>query len=801
MIEIKQKQIIIDGKPELLMVGEIHYFRTPRDQWENRIEQLKESGCNAVSSYIPWIVHEEFYRDIDLEGRQFPEHDLEAFIDLANDHDLYFFVRPGPFIMAEMKNDGIPYWLYEKYPEVIPVTWYGNQATTVTLDYLAPDFLKEVKRWYEAVFKVVVPRLHDHGGNVIAIQLDNEIGMLSWVSNNPDLTDHVLEQFKQYLIKSYNKNILTERYPFIEESFDTFKQEIRAPKHVNPLDLHKDLGYYMRQRFSEYVRILREFAESCGVSGVPFMVNIHGTGGGRGFTYPIGISQLYESYTQETGYISGSDHYFGNLDMTTFQDLYLINGMMDAVHLDDQPLTSAEFNCGDGNFGETLTGRYDPSAADLKTRMSIAQGNRLLNYYLMTGGYNRKLQRSMSDGNDRIATTGERHGFAAPISPEGEKNYTFDRMATSIKRMLAVKDKLAVMNEEHDDLHFAFIPDYYMTEYHYPDSDIEKAFVGNLTSNRAHASWELLARSIILSGYRFTGIDIQNRPIDVKDAGVLVVPSAKYMSEVIQDKLVAFIAEGGRALFYGELPRYDMEGRPCGKLIQALGVTFEKNHEANQHFYLSVQRVDDANQKELRTHFAQGFTLNGQLPLIKITDTNHYAGFKTQIKKGHVTVLTTPYKADLEFFRNILEDLGVKPGLTHDYQNHGIFTTSVRDKDERFIHILNLEAYEKKYHLLEHERMLFDGELLTLEGYEGVMLPIDININEATCIHYSTCEIISYDSKHVTFDTKSKDVKIKMTTTNKVSVSPEINKKQEDNNYIFTLKNNKEVETLTVYFE
>ncbi|WP_255349942.1 beta-galactosidase [Halolactibacillus sp. JCM 19043] len=122
MIEIKQKQIIIDGKPELLMVGEIHYFRTPRDQWGNRIEQLKESGCNAVSSYIPWVVHEELYGDIDLEGRQFPEHDLKAFIDLANDHDLYFFVRPGPFIMAEMKNDGIPYWLYEKYPEVIPIT-------------------------------------------------------------------------------------------------------------------------------------------------------------------------------------------------------------------------------------------------------------------------------------------------------------------------------------------------------------------------------------------------------------------------------------------------------------------------------------------------------------------------------------------------------------------------------------------------------------------------------------------------------------------------------------------------------
>src|SRR5699024_1742991 len=103
-------------------------------------------------------------------------------------------------------------------------------------------------------------------------------------------------------------------------------------------------------------------------------------------------------YTQEDGYLSGSDHYFGNLDMETFQDLYLINGFMDAVHLDDQPLTSVEFNCGDGNFGENYGGRYDPSAADLKTRMSVAQGNRLINYYLFSGGKNQRMDLSLNDG-------------------------------------------------------------------------------------------------------------------------------------------------------------------------------------------------------------------------------------------------------------------------------------------------------------------------------------------------------------------------------------------------------------------
>ena len=60
----------------------------------------------------------------------------------------------------------------------------------------------------------------------------------------------------------------------------------------------RDLGYFMRDRFARYVATLRTYAEECGVTGVPFVINIHGTDRGRGFTYPIGISQLYEAYTQ-----------------------------------------------------------------------------------------------------------------------------------------------------------------------------------------------------------------------------------------------------------------------------------------------------------------------------------------------------------------------------------------------------------------------------------------------------------------------------------------------------------------------
>lgn len=256
MIEIKNKQILIDGKPQIIMCGEIHYYRLERHEWQDRLDKLKEAGCNAVASYVPWICHEPRDGEIDLKGKSRPELDLEGFIDLCEENDLYFFVRPGPFIMAEMKNEGIPHWVMEKHPEIVPVTWDGNPITTKTLDYMAPGFLKETREWYEAVMKIVAPRTYVNGGNIIGLQLDNEIGMLSWVSNSPDLTDTVLEDFASWLKNRYTPEELGERYPFNLDEEQTRKKAIQSPSESYSPYLHLDLGHYMRNRFARYVETL-----------------------------------------------------------------------------------------------------------------------------------------------------------------------------------------------------------------------------------------------------------------------------------------------------------------------------------------------------------------------------------------------------------------------------------------------------------------------------------------------------------------------------------------------------------------
>jgi beta-galactosidase len=760
MIEVKNKQIIIDGKPQIIMCGEIHYYRLDRSEWQDRIDKLKLAGCNAVATYVPWLIHEPVEGEIDLTGKNRPELDLKAYIDLCQENGLYFFLRPGPFIMAEMKNEGLPYWVYEKHPEIIPVGWDGNQATTKTVDYLAPGFLEDVKKWYKSVMEIAVPRLHSNGGNIIAVQLDNEIGMLSWVSNCPDLTDNVLDDFSGWLNNHYREDELKQRYPFDFNHLETRYLALRSPSEDYSAQLMKDLGYYMRNRFARYVKTLREFAEEYGVKDVPFVVNIHGTGGLRGFTFPIGISQLYESYTQSPGYISGSDIYFGDLDMNSFQDLYLINGFMDAVHNADQPLTSVEFNCGDGNFGNTYGGRYDPAAADLKTRMCIAQGNRLLNYYLFTGGRNYRFDSPVRDGNDRIAFTGERHGFAAPVSPEGKLNYTFPRMARSIQTVMAVSDKLAVMNEERDAVSFAFIPDYYMTEYRYPASRKTADIVANLEANRAAGSWEIMARAILLAGYRFGSVDIQNKFLSAKQTPVLALPSARYMSAEIQRKLVDYLYEGGSILLYGEVPLYDMEGNECTILSDSLGVKPKGIVRDAHNYYLSIYADNwAAPRPEVRTHFAQVFETEGVTPILKVFGTDEVCSFETKAGKGRAIIIAAAYPCDISLFTSALDRLGAKANLTHDCEDHGIFMTSTsNDSGERFIHLLNLDGFDKEFHLFENGEPLFDEKKITLQSKDGMMLPVNILLEEGKIV-YSTAEICKIDKKSIEFRlTQAQDV-------------------------------------------
>ena len=48
---------------------------------------------------------------------------------------------------------------------------------------------------------ILAARLQPAGGPVIGVQLDNEIGMLAWISNCPDLTDALLADLLRWCME------------------------------------------------------------------------------------------------------------------------------------------------------------------------------------------------------------------------------------------------------------------------------------------------------------------------------------------------------------------------------------------------------------------------------------------------------------------------------------------------------------------------------------------------------------------------------------------------------------------------
>ena len=169
-------------------------------------------------------------------------------------------------------------------------------------------------------------------------------------------------------------------------------------------------------------------------------------------------------------------------------DIHFINAAMAAVNSADQPLTSLEFEAGTGDYSGGLEQLYDPATVDLKTRLCLAQGNRMINYYLLAGGVNPHLDVAVGDGNDRISFTGEQHGTAAPIGPLGQRGLAFAATAGVAHAVQANSRWLADLDEELDDLTVGFWPDAFMTEYHHPGSPTMTEVVEDLVDYRGPGS-------------------------------------------------------------------------------------------------------------------------------------------------------------------------------------------------------------------------------------------------------------------------------------------------------------------------
>lgn len=156
--KIEKDHIYVDGRPEKIISGSMHYFRIHPDYWYDRLLKLRECGCNCVETYVAWNLHEKKEGEFDFSGWL----DLGRFIDMAAEMGLFAIIRPGPYICSEWDMGGLPWWLL-KYRDI-------------QLRCSQPLYLEKITPYLKKVCEIMRPRLITNGGNIIMVQVENEYG-------------------------------------------------------------------------------------------------------------------------------------------------------------------------------------------------------------------------------------------------------------------------------------------------------------------------------------------------------------------------------------------------------------------------------------------------------------------------------------------------------------------------------------------------------------------------------------------------------------------------------------------------
>lgn len=144
-----------NGKPFFGVSGEFHYSRMSDTRWEDELIKMKMGGINVVATYVFWIHHEEEEGVFRFDGCR----NLRKFIQLCAKHGLYVILRVGPFDHGEVRNGGIPDWMYGKPFEVRS---------------LNEGFLFYVRRLYTKLAGQVEGMFFRDKGPIIGMQIDNE---------------------------------------------------------------------------------------------------------------------------------------------------------------------------------------------------------------------------------------------------------------------------------------------------------------------------------------------------------------------------------------------------------------------------------------------------------------------------------------------------------------------------------------------------------------------------------------------------------------------------------------------------
>ncbi len=175
-IFVDSRSVIINGKPVIPVMGEVHYARVPEQDWKREILKMKAGGVTILATYVFWIHHEdEVEGQWDWSGNR----NLRRFIETCQEVGMPVVLRIGPFCHGEVYQGGFPCWLVRKSASISSSKEGNNQSGNYTsTDYklrsLGRGFIDATAKFYNQIGAQVNGLMWKDGGPIIGIQIENE---------------------------------------------------------------------------------------------------------------------------------------------------------------------------------------------------------------------------------------------------------------------------------------------------------------------------------------------------------------------------------------------------------------------------------------------------------------------------------------------------------------------------------------------------------------------------------------------------------------------------------------------------
>ncbi|KAK1697951.1 hypothetical protein QYE76_014648 [Lolium multiflorum] len=156
------RALVLNGTRRMLFSGEIHYTRSTPEMWPKLIAKARRGGLDVIQTYVFWNVHEPVQGQYNFEGR----YDIVKFIREIQAQGLYVSLRIGPFIEAEWKYGGFPFWLHD-VPNITFRT--DNEPFKQHMQRFVTQIVNMMK--HEGLY-------YPQGGPIVISQIENEYQMV-----------------------------------------------------------------------------------------------------------------------------------------------------------------------------------------------------------------------------------------------------------------------------------------------------------------------------------------------------------------------------------------------------------------------------------------------------------------------------------------------------------------------------------------------------------------------------------------------------------------------------------------------